>query len=495
MPNGKTYASHRAPGPLHSDGAVSQKRAECFLTYSSSGSVISQQRRSATRAKRGAHPASTAAVELNEVVTQQPITGTASTPRLTLSPRHEVSSDGSQGALTVALPNRSSCNGSPSVATMSRRREADTEEEAIRHAVLRSTATVAVTRMRGRSSKHADSTPTLDDAASLLVDRMTGGRNTMSKRGQDSFWTSEGRTQQQPLAASSLEGSTAAALQQKPSTASLAPTQRTAKRPRRSNAADDCAEGSTHRAHTAPAGKAQRSCQRRRTQSAEDGAVGEEIRKPSNRQRQGRPGTQRHRRVASRGKTEVLRDLECTPAAEPPFSIAFTDIALLRPLASYGEEMSATVATLRVHVFLGGDAAAASLSFFLRNVVEQLGAACVVLGSDDSGEYPCWFGRHKRVREGWRTAHKPTDLVVSPRASLTPDISFCKALRRPDCDAAVGVRRDSAGDVSNYSATHPRPPRVRRSERSGRGGGRNGQSDCRGCCPSSRQAPWRRGRG
>ncbi|KAG5500237.1 hypothetical protein JIQ42_04572 [Leishmania sp. Namibia] len=344
MPNGKTYASHRAAGPLHSDGAVSQKRAESFLTCSSSSSVISQQRRSATRAKCRAHPASTAAVELNEVITQQPITGTASTPRLTPSPRHEVSSDRSQGALTVPLSDSSSRNESQSVATTSRRREADTEEEeAIRHAVLRSTATVAVTRRRGRPSKQADSTPALSDAASLLVSRMAGGRNTMSTRGQDPFSTPEGRTQRQPLpqltsallssevsdvgmaftqplAASSLEGSTAAALQQTPSTVSLAPTRRTAKRPRRSSAADECTEGPTHRAHTAPADKAQRSRQRRRTQSAEDGAVGEEIRKPSNRQRQCRPGAQRRRRVASRGRTGVLRDLECTPAVEPPFS-------------------------------------------------------------------------------------------------------------------------------------------------------------------------------
>ncbi|KAG5503312.1 hypothetical protein GH5_04380 [Leishmania sp. Ghana 2012 LV757] len=456
MPNGKTYASHRAAGPPHSDGAVSQKRAECFLACSSS-SVISQQRRSATCAKCRAHPASTGAVELNEVITQQPITGTASTPRLTPSPRHEFSSDGSQGALTVALPDRSSRNGSQSVVATSRRGEADTEEEeAIRHAVLRSTATVAVTRRRGRPSKQADSTPTLGDAASLLVDRMTGGRNTMSKRDQDPFLTSGGHTQRQPLpqltsallssevsdvevaftqplAASSLESSTAAALQQTPSTVSLVPTQRIAKRPRRSSAADDCTEGPTHRAHTAPADKAQRSRQRRRAQSAEDGAVGEEIRKPSNRQRQCRPGAQRRRRVASRGRTEVLRDFKCTPAAEPPFSIAFTDLALLRPLTPDDEEMSATVARLRVHVFLDGDAAAASLSFFLRDVVEQLGAACVVLDGDDSGEYLCWFGRHKRVREGWRsrTTQKPTHLVVSPCAALTPDILFCKALGVP----------------------------------------------------------------
>ncbi|KAG5477037.1 hypothetical protein LSCM1_05375 [Leishmania martiniquensis] len=468
MPKNKTHVGRCAPEPLPSDEAVGQKRAEKRNAHviSSSSSVMPQQRRSSTRTKRGAHLVSTAAVELDEVITQQPSTGTASTPRLTPLPRHEVGSDGSLGAGTVVLPERSTCSESERAAAALRRRAADTEEEeAIRHAVLRSTATAAVTRRRGRPPKPGD-------AAALRVDRMPSDQDTMLKPDRDPFLDSEGSTQRQPrqslasalhptelndvevaftqpLAASSPSEPTGAAVRQAPSAVSVAPTRKSAKRPRSSSSAS---EGSTvgpvYRTPTAPANTAQRKCQRRSKQGVTGGAVDEAIRKSSKRrqqQQQRQTGAQRRRRVPSRGTAEILRNLEHAPAAEPTFSMTFTDLSLLRPLASgeEGEGGSWMVTRLCVHIFLeavsevdtsGGDAAAAAaLSFFLRDVVEQLGAACVVLGSDDRGEHPCWFSRCERVRVGWRScaAKKPTHLVVSLRAALTPDILYCKALGIP----------------------------------------------------------------
>ncbi|TPP48872.1 hypothetical protein CGC20_26455 [Leishmania donovani] len=300
-PNSKANAVRCASGQLQSDGAGGQ------------------QRRSAARAERGAHQDGTAAFELDEDITQQPSTDTASTPRLTPSSRYEVGVE---------------------------RWEADTEEEeAIRHAVLRSTATAAVTRRRGRPHKEAGSTPTAASAVSLPAGSAAGDRSATAKRSRDPFLNSEGSSQHQllpraaaapspselsgvsvavtePLAASSLTATIAAAQPQTPSAASAAPTRTTARRPRRSSVA---------------------------------------------------------------GSSEVgLRSYRI----------------------SSDEKAGVTAAGLCVLVFLDGladvDAAAATLSSFLRDVVEQLGATC-----------------------------KPTHLVVSPHAVLTPDILFCKALGIP----------------------------------------------------------------
>ncbi|TPP40776.1 hypothetical protein CGC21_8870 [Leishmania donovani] len=281
----------------------------------------------------------TAAFELDEDITQQPSTDTASTPRLTPSSRYEVGGCGIQGV--------------------------SAEEEAIRHAVLRSTATAAVTRRRGRPHKEAGSTPTAASAVSLPAGSAAGDRSATAKRSRDPFLNSEGSSQHQllpraaaapspselsgvsvavtePLAASSLTATIAAAQPQTPSAASAAPTRTTARRPRRSSVAGSCAEGPAHRTRSTPSDKPQG-----------------------------------------------------------------TEVGLRSYRISSDEKAGVTAAGLCVLVFLDGladvDAAAATLSSFLRDVVEQLGATCV----------------------------KPTHLVVSPHAVLTPDILFCKALGIP----------------------------------------------------------------
>nr|VDZ45357.1 hypothetical_protein_conserved [Leishmania donovani] len=457
-PNSKANAVRCASGQLQSDGAGGQ------------------QRRSAARAERGAHQDGTAAFELDEDITQQPSTDTASTPRLTPSSRYEVGGCGIQGVSAVTLPSSSSSSssrGNKRVAAAVERWEADTEEEeAIRHAVLRSTATAAVTRRRGRPHKEAGSTPTAASAVSLPAGSAAGDRSATAKRSRDPFLNSEGSSQHQllpraaaapspselsgvsvavtePLAASSLTATIAAAQPQTPSAASAAPTRTTARRPRRSSVAGSCAEGPAHRTRSTPSDKPQGSRQRRRKQEdAGHGVVHEEASKSLKREQQQQQQrhlcARRRRRISSRGRAEVLSDLECAPPAELPLSMTFTDLAFLRRLASEDEKAGVTAAGLCVLVFLDGladvDAAAATLSSFLRDVVEQLGATCVVLGGDGDGDdddgsggCSCWFGRHKRTHaeRTRRIAKKPTHLVVSPHAVLTPDILFCKALGIP----------------------------------------------------------------
>ncbi|CAG9575178.1 conserved hypothetical protein [Leishmania major strain Friedlin] len=448
--NSETSAIRCAPGQLQSDGAGGQ------------------QRRRAARAKRGVHQESTVAFELDEDITQQPSTDTASTPRLTPSSRYEVGGCRNQGVSTMTLP--SSSSGNERVAAAVERWDADTgEEEAIRHAVLRSTATAAVTRRRGRPHREAGATPHAAYSASLPAGGAAGGGGgAMGKRSRDPFLNSDGSSRQlrpraapapsprelrgvsaavtEPLAASSRTASIAAAQPQTPSAASVAPTRTTAKRPRSSSSsssvADSCAEGSIHHTRATPSDTPQGSRQRRRKQEdAGHGAAHDEASKSLKReqQQQRQLCARRRRRISGRGRAEVLSDLECAPAAELPLSMTFTDLAFLRRLASEDEKVGVTAAGLCVLVLLDGladaDAAAATLSSFLRDVVEQLGATCVVLGGDDddSGGCSCWFGRHKRAHAERvrRAAKKPTHLVVSPHAVLTPDILFCKALGIP----------------------------------------------------------------
>ncbi|AIN99028.1 hypothetical protein LPMP_251650 [Leishmania panamensis] len=467
MPNNKANAVRCAVRKPQRDGAGGQQRLDNSLTFhsSSNSSALTQERIIATRTKRGPHQTSTAAVGLDEVAARQSSTDTVSTPRLTPSSRHEVGSGGSQGVSAVMLPCRSRSSGNERIATAVERREADMEEEEmIRHTVLRSTATAAVTQRRERPPKQADSAPKPANTVSLLVGSVAGDQNAMAKRDRDPFLSSEGSTQQQllpsvastlslgelsdgemaitqPLATSPLKAFTAAAQPQTPSAVSRAPTGATAKRLRNSSRADGPTEGSAHHTHATPSAKAQGLRQRRiKQENAVDGAAHE---KASKSRKQGQPQQQQkrqlcarqRRRVSNRGRAEVPSDLECTLTAESPFSMTFTDLALLCRLAAEDEGGGATASELCVHIFLddvsdvNGDAAsAASLSFFLRDVVEQLGAACDILGGDaDSRGHSCWFGRQRRTR----ARRRPTHLVVSPRAALTPDILYCKAVGIP----------------------------------------------------------------
>ncbi|CBZ27731.1 conserved hypothetical protein [Leishmania mexicana MHOM/GT/2001/U1103] len=453
--NSQANAVRYASGQLQSNGAGSQ------------------QRRGAARARGGAHQDSTTAFELDEDFTQQPSTDTASTPRLTPSSRYEVGGCGSQGVSAVALASSSSSSGgNKRVAAAVERWKADTEEEeeeeeAIRHAVLRSTATAAVTQRRGRRHQQAGSTPKAAYTVSFLADSVAGDRSATAKRSRDPFLNSEGSSQHQllpraapapspralsdvgvadteSLAASPFTAAIAAAQPQTSSAAPAAPTRRTSKQPR-SRSSSSGAEEPAHRTHAMPSDKPQSNRQRRRKQEdAGYAAVHEEARKSlkPEQQQQQQPRqlcARRRRRVQSQGRAEVLSDLECTPAAELPLSMTFTDLTLLRPLASEDEKAGVPVAGLCVLVFLDGladvDAAAAPLSSFLRDVVEQLGATCVVLGGedDDSGGRSCWYGRHKytHAERTRRIAKKPTHLVVSPHAVLTPHILYCKALGIP----------------------------------------------------------------
>ncbi|GET89263.1 hypothetical protein, conserved [Leishmania tarentolae] len=443
--------------------SISNRKANAMLCAAGQfqgDGADSQQGRSETHAKRSAHLASTVAFELDEDITQQPSSGTASTPQLTPSSRYDTGCRGGHGVNVVALP--SSCRNERVAASVKTGEAAMEEEDAIRHAVLRSTATATVTRRRGRPHKHASSAPKEAYTVSSLADSVASDRGATATRSRDPFLNGEGSSQHQllpqaapapslseanvavtqSLAESSLRAPTAAAQPQMPSAMSAAPTRTTVKRPRSSNGADSCTEKPVLHTRAKPSDKPQRRRQSRRKQEDVGCSAVQEVRKPrkQKQQQQRQLCAQRHRRVSSRGRTSVLPDLECTPVSEVPVSMTFTDLTFLRQLAWEDEKDRAAVARLCVLVFLDGladvDAAAVALSYFLRDVVEQLGATCVILGNgagDDSGDGWCWFSRHKRahVERAPRIAKKPTHLVVSSHAVLTPDVLYYKALGIP----------------------------------------------------------------
>lgn len=205
--------------------------------------------------------------------------------------------------------------------------------------------------------------------------------------------------------------------------------------------------------HTAVRSDATAAPQRRRKTRASSVATARRavLTQPS--ARSSRPAPRRRRMTAA---VAAAPD-DAVAVDEPPLAMTFTDPALLRPLTPHSAEATA----LCVHVFLdavqqhpatgaqGAESSVAaapssvSLVSFLRDVVEQLGAACVVLDDtddddDDDARGSCWFTSpsvppHSRRgrRGGAATAQPPTHLVASEHAVLTPDLLYYKALGIP----------------------------------------------------------------
>ncbi|KAG5502894.1 hypothetical protein JKF63_04665 [Porcisia hertigi] len=414
-------------------------------------------RGSVTRGKRCVPQVSTLAVEVDEDFAQRCSADSVPTPQLTPFPQHKLSSSESPGVGAGERPDYG--GGSSSTTTTNTHQERVTaavekrsadldEEEAIRHVVLRSTATCAVTQRRGRPPKQVDATLNPADTLPSLVSLLAKERNGLAMRGQDPFLLSEPSTQH-PLRSqeasgpspSDASGGEVDVTQPLPAV-SPPPTQMTSKRHRSPSVAEDgYTEEQAHCTHHPPsldnALSSERQRQRNR-RSAVSNPICEAVKKSvKQRQQNRRQFSARQRgRFSSRCVAAAALDPECAPAADPPLLMTFTDLALLRRMTSVNEDVRSAAAQLCVCIFSddgGGAASSSSSSFFLRDVVVQLGAVCLLLGGDDGEGQSCWFGHCTRthMEQMPRMAKKPTHLVVSPHALLTPDVLYYKALGIP----------------------------------------------------------------
>ncbi|KAL7696384.1 hypothetical protein NQL31_006150 [Lotmaria passim] len=430
---------------------------------------------------------------------QQPSRGTVSgtpssaTPKLTPSNRQCTPSLPPSLAVTQEIPaNSTSASADRKGSQADAGREEAEEEEFIRHAVLRFTATAAVTRRRGRprcpssteaaaprEAGHVNAREPVSNGcrSSLLIEKFCPARSRKKRKTHalDPFLSS---TSGIPLpspphaAASALAASLSNLGRVAPTTQPLA----TPEPPSDTNAV-------THTPSVKPVQAPCRFVRRRKEESprqrltkdrlAADIARVKKTKTTASTQLSPSPGARKRRLPARRrrvlhsaksteGNKARAFEREYSRAPEPPLSMTFSDVSLLRQMPD------SDAADVCVRFFLDDDddargcngaaesvnAGVAAPFAFLRDVVVQLGGAISGDGNSSSGSKggeAQWFGRtlttttaaaaaataaSARHQNGDGAAsdvppRKTTHLVVSLRAVLTPEILFFKALGIP----------------------------------------------------------------
>ncbi|KPI90039.1 hypothetical protein ABL78_0899 [Leptomonas seymouri] len=326
------------------------------------------------------------------------------------------------------------------------------EEEFLRHAVLCSTATAAVTRRRGRPRRPASAVPhTVPEIAKaseqdggrspLLIDdfRLYKPVKKAEKHANDPFLYSATSTQQQqqqpstpPLLSISYSDVSSVAVTQ-PLTALEQPKVEPAglhssSRPQKNSHCSNNEAGAGQHVREGESG----------TLHATKRYKAEAAGKQSSTQRQRQRLLARRRSSAYHTKEKTHKEsstLQRQPhdddSPEPPLSVTFSDVSRLQRLSDSDAAEVCVCFSLdegeeREDEIAGSMLAVSAAQFaFLSDVVEQLGATTV--GDDDQR----WFRRSANGGALHVHPRKATHLVVSPDAALTPKILYFKALGIP----------------------------------------------------------------